>query len=314
MAAYPRLLVDMGGTHSRLLWQWDEQREDPPVRVRNEEYPSAATLLQAFIETRARPARIALALAAPVDSEVIHLTNRRNWTISPAGLSAGLDGTPVEVLNDFTALALGIPYLDAGRRLQIGTGKPVPGAALAVLGPGTGLGVSGLLPAADGWVPVCGEGGHVTLPAITAAEFELIRSCAGADGHVSAERLLCGAGLLRLYEYYRHSSDDPLTQPEAVARQAAEGVPAAQQALAMFFALLGTVAGDVALTLGARGGVYLAGGILPQLSEALQASEFRNRFVAKGRFRDYLDSIPTYLVTDPFLSLRGLAAWLDRTR
>lgn len=313
MPAYPRLLVDLGGTYSRLLWQWDKQREEPPVRVENEAYPDPLRLLQTFIDAHALPARVALALAAPVDSsEVIHFTNRLNWTISRANLSAALGDVPLEILNDFTALALAIPYLDPDKRIQIGAGDEIADATLAVLGPGTGFGVSGLIPAAGDWAPLCSEGGHVTLPATTAAEFELFRSCAGAGGHVSAERLLSGPGLLRLYDYYREPSNEILTQPEAVARQAAQGVPAAQQALAMFFALLGTVAGDVALTLGARGGVYLAGGILPQLSEALQASEFRNRFVAKGRYRDYLDSIPTYLITDPFLSLRGLAAWLDR--
>lgn len=312
MPAYPRLLVDLGGTYSRLLWQWDKQREEPPVRVENEAYPDPAMLLQAFIDAHAPPAGVALALAAPVNSEVIHFTNRPDWAISPAKLSAMLGGVPVEILNDFTALALAIPYRDPGKCIQIGTGEAAADAALAVLGPGTGFGVSGLIPAGDEWVPVCGEGGHVTLPATNAAEFELFRSCAGTDGHVSAERLLSGPGLLRLYDYYREPSNEILTQPQDLVRQASEGVPAAQQALATFFALLGTVAGDIALTLGARGGVYLGGGILPQLSEALQNSEFRNRFVAKGRYRDYLEAIPTYLISDPFLSLRGLAAWLDR--
>lgn len=313
MAEFPRLLADIGGTYSRLLWQWDEQDSEPSAKVMNADYPDPIALLTGFIKARARPARIALALAAPVigNSGIIHLTNRPDWAISPADLSRDLGGTRVEVLNDFTALALGIPFLDSRKRIQIGTGKPVSGAPMVVLGPGTGLGVSGLLPAADGWTPLSGEGGHMTLPALTEDEYALIHRYADENGHVSAEYLLSGKGLMRLYQYYSDENSEPAGQPEAVTRLAAQGDPAATRALDRFFALLGTVAGDIALVIGARGGVYLAGGILPCVREALQRSEFRNRFIAKGRYRSYLASVPTYLVSDPYLSLQGLAAWLD---
>lgn len=313
MFGYPRLLVDMSGTYSRLLWQWNEQQSEAPVIVENKDYSDPLVLLRAFIKADAPPAVIALAVAAPVDGGIIHLTNRRGWSFSCAQLTAALEDTPVQVLNDFTALALGIPHLDPDKRVQIGGGTPVPDAALAVLGPGTGLGVSGLLRCADHWVAINGEGGHVTLPVMTEAEYRLIRSIVPEGEHVSAERVLSGDGLARLYAYHRGQTDKPVSEPKTVTQLAAEGDPAARQALAMFFALLGTVAGDLALTLGARGGVYLAGGILPRLIDALLASEFRARFIAKGRFQDYLAAIPTYLITDPVLSLRGLAAWLDRT-
>ena len=177
----------------------------------------------------------------------------------------------------------------------------VADAAIALIGPGTGLGVSGLLPAADGraWVPIRGEGGHVSLAADDEREVAIVQWLVQRFGHASAERALSGPGLCNLYGAVcalNRVDALPLQPAEVVARARAGNDAASAEALALFCAWLGSVAGDLALTLGARGGVYLGGGIVPRIADVIAASRFRERFVAKGRFRPYLEAIPTWLI------------------
>ncbi|HET7569809.1 MAG TPA: glucokinase [Gammaproteobacteria bacterium] len=308
------LLADIGGTHTRAACKRPGMPAAQVQVFRNRDYGALGKLLRHYLDsTGLKPQAAALAVASPVEGDEISLTNL-NWTFSIESLRAQLGLDALHVFNDFTATALSLPYLDAEVCTQIGAGQPAAGAAVAVLGPGTGLGVSGLIPCGDAWAPIAGEGGHVTLAAATEEESRLFHLLQPTLGHVSAEKLLSGPGLLQLYRGLAELRGETAVHaaPEAVTGHAVDGNdPLAAAGLAMFFALLGGFAGDVALTLGARGGVWLAGGILPGLVEALRQSEFRRRFAAKGRFNAYLEAIPTYVITDLHPALVGLGQWLE---
>jgi glucokinase len=253
-----------------------------------------------------------VAIAAPVAGDEIRMTNHP-WSFSVAALRAELGFERLEVINDFTAVALALPRLTPADRTQIGGGVPVAGRPVGVFGPGSGLGVSGLVPAGSRWLPLTGEGGHVTMAAVTERENGVLQWMRRHFDHVSAERCLSGPGLVNLYNALAALDGVPaapytaaqITDPTTMAQD-----PLCREATAMFCALLGTVAGDLALTLGAQGGVYIAGGIVPRLGAHFADSGFRARFEAKGRLSPYLAAIPTYVVTHPLPAFLGCAARL----
>jgi glucokinase len=216
------------------------------------------------------------------------------WAFSISQLQRELGLARLVVLNDFTALALSLPALGAAQSRQVGGGRAVAGAPLALLGPGTGLGVSGLL----GAVPISGEGGHVTLAAADAREAEVIELLRRRFGHASAERALSGPGLENLHEALTQLNGESRPAMSAAQIAAAADTDAhCAEVIELFFALLGNVAGNLALTLGARGGVYVGGGVVLHIGGRIDGSPFRERFEAKGRFRDYLAPIPTLVIT-----------------
>jgi glucokinase len=306
----PALLADVGGTHTRLTVLAGGAESHPCV-LDNAAHEGLAPLIESYLGTlpaALRPQRGALAVAAPIGGDEVVMTNR-GWRFSIAALAARLGLDPLPVINDFTAVALAVPHLAAGECLDFGGGGAVSQSPIAVLGPGTGLGVSGLIPNAQGWAAIAGEGGHVTLAPANDAEAEVLRELRRRYGHVSAERVLSGPGLVDLYRLL--AAPAAVADPAEVTALALKGGdPAAAKALELFFSFLGNVAGNLALTLGARGGVYLAGGILPRLAGALAASAFRERFEAKGRYRPYLAAIPTRLIVAPAPAWRGLATLL----
>lgn len=298
------LLVEIGGTHTRCALSRDGGGPEQVALFRNADYADLETVIDAYLSRRQAAARrAAMAVAAPVHIEPIRVTNL-GWTVDTGRLQARFGWADTVLINDFDALACAIPALGAGELFRVRAGAAVENAAIAVLGPGTGLGVSALVPCTEGWQPIGGEGGHVTLAASDEREAELLQALRRRYGHVSAERVLSGPGLLLLYGLIA----EPATaaSPDAVTRLAGEGDPAAAEALELFFRFLGTVAGDLALTLGALGGVYLGGGILPGLRERLAASGFAARFVDKGRFGAYLADIPVQLILAPTPALRGI--------
>ncbi|MGB5623859.1 MAG: glucokinase [Gammaproteobacteria bacterium] len=310
-----RLLVDLGGTNTRCAIQ--DPGDEPHLvrRFKNRRFENLTEVLQAYMDDlprELRPAAAAMAVAAPVQGDEVELTNR-GWRFSAQALQQALQLERLLIVNDFTAVAMALPGLPEDRRHQIGGGKPCPNQPLAVLGPGTGLGMSGLLPAADGWAAITGEGGHVTLAPSNDKEATIISLIRQQQGHVSAERLVSGFGLCNLYLALRSLSGQPAdaVTPEQVTQLAEDGDEVAQSALAHFFSFLGITAGNLALTLGALGGVYIAGGITPKLQHAFEASDFRRKFEQKGRYSDYMSAIPTYLVTEDVPAFRGLAAILD---
>lgn len=317
--SYPRLLGDIGGTNARFAWQPGPASPLADIAT----YPCAdhASLqlaMQHYLAEHARPAPrwCAIGIANPVTGDQVQMTNH-HWSFSISGVKAALGFERFLVLNDFTALALSLPSLPPSDLRQIGGATAVADAPRGLIGPGTGLGVSGLLPARGGRgaIPINGEGGHVTLAATDALEEAVVRLLRRQFGHASAERALSGPGLVNLYGAI--CEIDGVAPKPLVAADITAGALSGREAqcvkvVDVFFSLLGTVAGNLALSLGARGGMYIGGGIVPRLGARIEQSSFRQRFDDKGRFRSYLAQIPVFVVhasTSP--ALLGAAQALD---
>ena len=248
-----------------------------------------------------KPAACALGIASPITGDLVRMTNH-TWSFSISEMQKQLGLTRLTVINDFTALALALPDISLESLVQVGgQSAPLLGPK-ALIGPGTGLGVSGLLPTHqnDQWVAIAGEGGHTTLAAQNEAEDRVIELIRQRHGHVSAERILSGPGLVELYgalrQLQKQAPLDGVSAAEITNWALQNNDPLACQSLAMFAGFLGTVAGDLALTLGARGGVYLGGGMVPRWLGWFERSPFRARFEAKGRYGAYLKDIPVWVI------------------
>jgi glucokinase len=308
--SYPWLVADIGGTNARFGIVTQSGAQPESVAVLNvAERQGLADAVAAYLadhEGGVRPGAASLAIAGPVKGDTYRLTNA-GW----AGSVADLGIPHVELLNDFEALAVSLPHLAGDDLTPLGGPAPTAGMVKAVLGPGTGLGVAGLVPAGSGWVPVPGEGGHVSIPCVTDLEFEIVRALR-ADGlpYVDAEHLLSGSGLPRLHRglsLVRGIKTGRKTASEIVASEDALSV----ETVEVFLALLGGFAGNVALTLGARGGVYLGGGVLPRIVGRVRDSEFRARFEQTSpALIDYLTPIATSLIVAEQPALTGATAWL----
>lgn len=312
----PRLVGDIGGTNARfaIVAAAGEQ----PTHIRSlscADYagPHEAILDYLALEGLAVPPLAAFGIANPITGDHVAMTNH-HWKFSVEALRRGLGLERLLVINDFTALALSLQQLQPHERRQVGGGSAVPGHAIGLLGAGTGLGISGLIPCGAHHVPLEGEGGHVTLAAADAREAQIIAVLAARYDHVSAERVLSGPGLVALHDALRTLAGAPaleLGSAEISARGLAGSCPFCVDTLHTFCAMLGSVAGDLALTLGARGGVFIGGGIVPRLGAFFAASAFRRRFEDKGRFVTYLANIPTYVIDAPYPALLGAARALE---
>ena len=322
-AAYPRLLGDIGGTNARFGWQ--ALANGPIERVQVlpcAEHSSLLEAAQTYLRDQAMsaPPCAAFGIANPVTGDQVAMTNH-HWKFSVTALREGLGVSRFLLLNDFTALALSLTQLPESSKVQVGGGNAAPNAAIGLIGPGTGLGVSGLFPVGyqNKWMPIAGEGGHVSLTASTQHEFAAIQQLQKRYGHVSAERVISGAGLVDLYHALcdlKEGHGREITTPAEVLERAHD-VPTstANEALAMFCGFLGSVAGDLALTLGARGGIYIGGGIVPRMGERFASSPFRERFEAKGRFKKYLQDVPTWVIHSPVSpALQGASEALSLTQ
>ncbi len=300
-----RVLGDVGGTNARFAWQ---DGDGAPLRdvatLATADHPTLAAALAAYLHRlgRAAPRWCAIGIANPITGDRVQMTNSP-WSFSIEAVRQELGFERFVVINDFTALALALPDLPAGELRQLGGTAAVAGAPLALIGPGTGLGVSGLLPSTEPgcWVPLQGEGGHVTLAAGNAREAAVLQRLRDRFGHASAERAVSGQGLEALHAALCTLDGNPIsaTPPSAAEisqRALAASDPRCTEALDLFCAFLGNVAGNLALTLGARGGVYIGGGIVPRLGDAFTRSRFRACFEDKGRFRAYLETIPVYVI------------------
>lgn len=303
-APFPRLLADVGGTNARFAWQAEPGAAITDVRILPcADHPTLQAAIHAYLNGlgKGRPLAAAIAIANPITGDEVHMTNH-DWSFSQSAVRTEFGLQTLKLLNDFTALALALPALATDQLRQVGGGVAEPGSAIALLGAGTGLGVSGLLPdQRGGWLPIEGEGGHVTLPAVSPRERLLMDGLIRLHGRASAERLLCGQGLVEACAILCEADGVPeraLHSAAEVTEAALAGrLPQAEEALTHFCALLGSVAGNLTLTLGARGGVYIGGGIVPRLGDWFHRSPFRQRFEAKGRFTRYLQAIPVWVIT-----------------
>ncbi len=316
---YPKLLGDIGGTNAR--WAWQGRAGDPlqdisvlPCQASPSLYAAALNYLT--LTGHARPQSVGVGVASPVLRDEVRMTNS-HWVFSIAGLRQALGVQHCLVINDFTALAMSLPALTASELRSLGGGgRAVDGAPMALLGPGTGLGVSGLLRVDKSrWVALSGEGGHVTLAAANEREDEVLATLRKRLGHVSAERVISGPGLVDLYGAVCQIEGRSAQKLRPLEITQAARIGADQDCLNtvdLFTSFLGNVAGNLALTLGARGGLYIGGGIVPSLGTAFNAKLFRQRFEDKGRYRPYLKEIPGWVITAATPGLLGVARALDQ--
>ena len=309
------LVGDIGGTNSRFGLISPARKILHWRSYAVAHYATIGDALADYLADRAgwpMPHEAAIAVASAITGDQVTMTNHP-WSFSIAALKARFEFDRLEVINDFTAQALALPYLGPEDRMTVGGGAAVPDAPLAVLGPGSGLGVSGLVACGAKWVALTGEGGHATMAPATERESAVLDHMRRHFDHVSAERVLSGPGLVNLYNTLAEINgvaSRGYTAPQITDLAMRGGDVLCAETTTMFCAMLGTMAGNLALTLGARGGVFIAGGIVPRLGQFFADSPFRARFQAMGRFDQYLAAIPTHVVTHPLAAFLGCAAAL----
>ncbi|GAA0584352.1 glucokinase [Halomonas salifodinae] len=309
----PALIGDIGGTNARFALVTPGAFEPHDIlSLPCADYPGLVEAVNDYL-TRVgasgaqAPREACLAFACPIRGDRVKMTNN-HWAFSRREAQQALGLELFKVINDFTAQALGVPHVAEQDLVEVQPGEALAHTARLVIGPGTGLGVAGLFPGRQAWIPLPTEGGHVTFAPTDEREQNLLRHFRNRYGRVSVERILCGQGLLDLYLAHCSLKGAPprYASPAEVSEAAGED-PVARDTLLRFLKILGDVCGDAALTMGARGGVYLCGGILPRLLDWLPRSRFREAFTAKGRMGDYTGAIPVHVVTAAWPGLLGAA-------
>jgi glucokinase len=322
-AAYaggPRLLADIGGTNARFALEMGPGQVELIEVLACAAYPTLAQALHAYLNSPAVTAahcgpirHAALAIANPITGDLVRMTNH-HWAFSIEALRRECGFEILLVVNDFSALARALPHLGSGQKCQIGAGVALPNSPLGLVGAGTGLGVSGLIPAGEGWTALLSEGGHVTFSPANETEVAILQFAWRQYEHVSAERFLSGDGIELIYRALAQRAGHvgaALDAPEISRRALAGECPLCDQVIEVFCGMLGTVAGNLAITLGAQGGIYIGGGIVPRLGERFANSSFRDRFEQKGRFVNYLAQVPVYVITAEYPAFLGVSAILD---
>lgn len=312
---YPRLLADIGGTNARFALETAPGVLEDIDVLPCKDYATLGEAIRHYLAqvgTRAVH-HAAIGIATAITGDEVRMTNH-HWAFSIEETRQALGFTTLLVLNDFTVLALSLPQLPAHELQQIGGGE-VRAGAKALLGAGTGLGVSGLVPAGRQWLPLAGEGGHVSFAPQNDAEWRLWQYAKGRFGeHVSAERFLSGPGLELIYDALAAEAGEPAGQLTAaqISKQGLSGECArCREVLALFCGMLGTAAANLALILGAVGGVYIGGGIVPRFGEFFANSDFRARFEAHGRCRNYLAALPVFVIHSAYPALTGVQTALN---
>ena len=318
MASYdpPRLIADIGGTYARFALETAQGAFHAPASLRCADHADFHAAVRAYLGSLPAGTQIehaAVAIANPVEGDRVRMTNY-HWEFSIEQMRQQLGLDTLLVVNDFTALAMSLPRLDAQGLRQVGGGHPVAKSVIGLLGSGSGLGVSGLIPAGDGWVSLGSEGGHTNVAPRDEREIVVLRHAWQQFDHVSFERLLSGPGITLMHQALAaHAGLDkaPLAAPEITRRALAGADRVCVDTMEVFCAMLGTAAANLAVTLGAFGGIYIGGGIVPRLGTWFDRSPFRQRFEDKGRFSRYVAAIPTYVITAEHATFVGASAILD---
>ena len=312
--SFPVLVADVGGTNARFALVSDAHANlSKVVTVHTHDHPEGMAQViaeQVLAQTSLIPRTAVIAMAGPIQGERTKLTNAP-WVVDPSELIRELGLDTVVLLNDFEAQALSLLTLDESDLTKISGDAPQAYAPKVVVGPGTGLGAGALLHAADRWVPIPGEGGHVELGPVTEEEYRIWPHIERLGGRISAEHVISGDGMVRLSRAVaRADGKEPrFTASADVVAAAREGDAEAKKTLDLFTAALGRVAGDMALIMLARGGVYLAGGIPPHIESFLVDGPFRAAFEAKAPHEAILKKIPVFIIKHPQPALEGLAGF-----
>ncbi|MAL41807.1 MAG: glucokinase [Thalassospira sp.] len=306
-----QLVGDIGGTNARFAWLDDAGNPHTPMTLPVREYATIGDAMRDFmVRTDCSDLReFAVAVACPAMADTIKFTNNP-WVFSKEALKAEFNLDRLVVVNDFTGLAMSVPYLGPEDLITLFDGPGRPGLPLAVIGAGTGLGVSGLLPHEGHWLLIQGEGGHVSLPAVDDLDYEIVKFLTGELGRVSAERILSGMGIENLYRAL--AAIDGIAVTAKTAAEVVDGALKDGDALCLkvlerFCLFMGGVAGDLVLTLGAFDGVFIGGGIGPRIADYMKQSGLKERMIAKGRFRDLMNDVPVRLMTAKYPALIGCA-------
>lgn len=310
------LVADVGGTNIRLALV----KEHGGDLLARQSYPCqqftglAGAISHYLAEIGQQVDRATIAIAGPCDTDLLTMTNL-GWQFSQAETKKALGLRHLQVINDFTAIALAIPHLTAEQLITIYAPASQGTGPKAVCGPGTGLGVAHLIPRQDNWLVLPGEGGHQNFAPQNAQEEKLLSFLRPLFGHVSAERLLSGPGLVNIYQALNATTNSAplaLTAAEITDHALKKTCPICQETLALFCRALGSFSGDLALNMACWGGIYLAGGIVPRFPDYLRHSDFLKSFQAKGRFRPYLENIPVFIIMEPYPGLIGAASQMFR--
>jgi len=307
-------LADIGGTNARFALETGPGEIGQVQVYPCADYPGVAEVIKKYLKDTkiGRVNHAAIAIANPVDGDQVSMTNH-DWTFSIEATRRALGFDTLLVVNDFTALAMALPGLTDSQRVQVGGGARRPNSVIGLLGPGTGLGVSGLIPADDRWIALGSEGGHATFAPADEREDLVLQYARKKWSHVSFERVSAGPGIEVIYRAL--AARDKKRVPSNfdtsdVVKRALEGEPLAAESVDVFCGILGTFAGNIAVTLGSLGGIYIGGGVVPRLGEFFERSSFRERFEAKGRFEAYLKNVPTYVITAEYPAFLGVSAIL----
>ncbi|HEY3487023.1 MAG TPA: glucokinase [Gammaproteobacteria bacterium] len=311
------LVADIGGTHARFAVVPILHQAQPELRgvrrLRCDSYSNLDEAVRAYYKDAGLdPSSVCtatVAVAGPVGGDRFGMTNN-SWSFSRSAMQKLFGYEQFSVINDFAAVAWAIPYLRSDEYVTIGAQTADASAAVGIIGPGSGLGVGGFVRHEGIVIPLETEGGHSAFAPTDQTELQILQILARRFGRVSNERLLSGPGLTNLYRALAEIRMQPAQElsAAAISEAAVQGTDAlCAETLQRFCAILGSVAGDLALTLGAKGGIYVAGGIVPKFIGFLQASEFRLRFEQKGRFHDYNAAIPTHVITAEHPGLLGAA-------
>ena len=310
----PRLLADIGGTNARFALEYAPGAITAMQTLACADFARFEDAALAYLARAGGGARHAvIAIANPVNGDAIRMTNH-DWAFSIAAARRELGLETLLVVNDFSALAMALPTLAPADLFKIGGGQAKAGAVIGLVGAGTGLGVSGLVPAGGQWIALESEGGHVAFSPSDPREVKVLEYCWQRYDHVSAERMVSGPGIALIREAlaasFAQAVDLSLSTADIVERALAGGDALCRETLDCFSGMLGTVAANLAVTLGATGGIYIGGGVVPRLGDYFAGSPFRARFEKKGRFSAFTAQIPTMLITAPYPALAGAAAVL----